>query len=403
MTRKQRNRRVAARWIILLGAIFFVLPGCSTSSLTPIGEQGFQLEEDEQRIWREARELQKRFDQSGLIDEDPVLHDYINQLAGRIAPEKFKEQVRMEVKVLKHPAPNAFALPHGPLYIHSGFLARMDSEAQLAAVLGHEMSHVVYRHTLQTFRSVKQGAAFTSTLAVIGAPAGIYGLGVVLLGSVGALAAVSGYAQGLEEEADGEGLRIMARAGYDPHEAVRVMESLKTYLEQEEIKEPFFFSTHPRVEERIGSYRRIIAREFADPEGRQGKEEFTTKTARALLENALLEISRGRFTAAQEGIEKSLARDPTNSRAHFALAELFRQRSLDQDRVNAESEYKITIDLEPGMAEAHRGIGLLYYSTDRMKPATEHLRTYLELSPAAKDRAYIEQYLRKIDPGGMYP
>ena len=402
MTR-QRNRPFAGGWNGLLGVILLMLPGCSIATLTPIGEQGFQPEEDERRIWRESRELQKKFDQSGLIDEDPVLTAYINQLAGRIAPAQFKKEVQLQIRVIKHPAPNAFALPHGPLYIHSGFLARMESEAELAAVLGHEMSHVIYRHTLQTFRSVKQGAAFTSTLAVIGAPAGIYGLGVVLLGSVGALAAVSGYAQGLEEEADAEGLRLMVRAGYDPHEAVRVMESLKTYLEQEEIKEPFFFSTHPRVEERIGSYRRIIAREFAEREGSQGKEEFTTKTARTVLDNALLEVSRGRFAAAQESIEKLLARDNANSKAHFALAELFRQRSLDKDRINAESEYKIALVLEPRMAEAHRGIGLLYYTTERTKLAAEHLRTYLDLSPGAKDRAYIQQYLREIDPGGMYP
>jgi predicted Zn-dependent protease len=373
------------------------------SGLPPIGEQGFQLEEDEKGIWRESRDVQTRFDRSGLVDEDPVIMAYVNQLAGRIAPAQFQKEVQLQIRVLKHPAPNAFALPHGPVYIHSGFLARMESEAQLAAVLGHEMSHVVYRHTLQTFRSVKQGAAFTSTLAVIGAPAGIYGLGVVLLGSVGALAAVSGYSQGLEEEADIEGLRLMARAGYDPEEAVKVMANLKRYLEQEEIKEPFFFSTHPRVEERISSYRRLLASEFKDHAGWKGQEEFMTKMSRTVIENALMEISRGRFTFAQESIEKSLARDGANGRAHFALAELLRQRGLASDQPRAESEYNMAIDLEPRMAEARRGIGILYYKMDRTKLAIEHLRKYLELCPDAKDRAYIEEYLRALGLGGIHP
>jgi predicted Zn-dependent protease len=220
---------------------------------------------------------------------------------------------------------------------------------------------------------------------------------------VGALTAVSGYSQSLEEEADTEGLRLMTNAGYDPREALRVMENISRYVEQEEIKEPFFFSTHPRLEERTASYQRLLDTEYRGRAGWQGKEQFQEKMATAIFENALLEITRGRFTLAQESIERCIALEGDDYRAHFALAELFRQRGLEGDLEKAEKEYQIAIDLEPQFAEPHRGIGILYYKRGRNESAREHFKRYLELYPTAKDRAYVEQYLREIETTGARP
>jgi predicted Zn-dependent protease len=282
-------------------------------------------------------------------------------------------------------------------------LAQMENEAQLAAVIGHEVSHILHRHTVQSFRAARQAAAFGTTLGVIGAPAGVYGLGVVLLGSLGALAAVSGYSQSLEEAADREGLRLMANAGYDPAEALKVIDNLKRYVEQAEIKEPFFFSTHPRLEERTASYQRLLQGEYAGRTGWRGKEEFTAITAPALLENADLELARGRFALAQQTLEKSLALNADNPKAHFLLAELFRQRGAAGDLDAAEKEYLKTIELEPGFADAQRGLGLLAYKKGRADLAKPHFEKYLALNPAAKDRAYIEQYLKEGNPSGEQP
>jgi predicted Zn-dependent protease len=398
-----RKKKKAGRLAILLCAALLSPAACGTERLAPIGQEGFQPEEDEKRLWKEARELQIRFDRSGLVNEDVVVTAYVNQVALRIIPEKLTEEIRFEIKVLKHPAPNAFALPHGALYIHTGFLARMENEAQLAAVLGHEVSHIIHRHTLQTFRNVKQAAAFASTLGVIGAPAGLYGMGVVVLGTVGALAAVSGYSQSLEEEADTEGLRLMVNAGYDPGEALKVIENVKRYVEQEEIKEPFFFSTHPRLEERKASYQRLLNTEYKGRKGLRGQEEFSAKMTQAILENAFLEMARGRFTLAQGSIENCIALEADNGKAHFSLAELFRQRGLEADQERAEKEYQIAIDLEPQFAKPHRGLGLLYYKRGRNDLAREHFEKYLDLDPRARDRAYIEQYLREIEAGKASP
>jgi predicted Zn-dependent protease len=273
-------------------------------------------------------------------------------------------------------------------------LARMENEAQLAAVISHEIVHILHRHTLLTFRNQRQAAGFASTLAVIGAPAGLPGLGVVVLGSVGALAAVSGYSQSLEAEADADGLRLMVSAGYDPKEAVKVFQNVKCYIEEEEIKEPFFFSTHPRLEERLKSYQRLLNSEYSGKSGYYGEEEFIATIGPTLLENAFLELASGRFGRAQETLEKSLSIDADNPRAHFLLAEVFRQKGSAQEQQTAEQEYQKTIELAPDFAAAYRGLGLLDYKLGRADLAKEHFEIYLMLNPAANDRTYIEQYLR---------
>ena len=398
-----RKKKNPARLAILLCAALISLAACSGVRLVPIGQDGFQPEEDEARLWKESRELQMRFDRSGLVYEDVMITAYVNQVAIKVIPESVTREIKFNIKILKHPTPNAFALPHGALYIHTGMLAQMENEAQLAAVIGHEVSHIMHRHTVQSFRTAKQAAAVGSTLGVIGAPAGVYGLGVVLLGSVGTMAAVSGYSQSLEEEADTEGLRLMVNAGYEPIDAVKVFENLKQYVEKAEIKEPFFFSTHPRLEERKASYQRLLDTEYRGRTGRQAKEEFLATVAPVILYNASLELAKGRFTLAQETIENCIGREPANSNAHFALAELFRQRGQEGDQARAEKEYDVAIELNPRFAEPHRGIGLIYFKSKRPDLARAHFQKYLELNPGAKDRAYIEQYLGEISAGGSYP
>jgi len=76
---------------------------------------------------------------------------------------------------------------------------------------------------------------------------------------------------------------------------------------------------------------------------------------------------------------------------------------LEGDQEKAEKEYQIAIALEPQFAVPHRGIGILYYKRGRNGSASEHFKRYLELYPTAKDRAYIEQYLREIETTGARP
>ena len=113
---------------------------------------------------------------SGRVLDDPALTAYVQRVADRLFPE-FKGHIR--VRILKAQSLNAFALPNGDIYLHEGILARFRNESQLAALLGHEGTHFVDRHSFQSSENVKSTTALGTALAVVGVP--VVGLAANLL------------------------------------------------------------------------------------------------------------------------------------------------------------------------------------------------------------------------------
>ena len=247
---------------------------CATTDLPPVGEMpSLQLQEDERRLWNRSAEEQKRLNNSNYLYDDPVVVDYLNEVAQYLVPDDIDEKgLSIEVKIIKNPLLNAFAYPNGVIYVHTGILSKMENEAQLATLLGHEMTHVTHRHTVENYRSVKNISAALATVQMASIPFGVYGDLANLLGSVGAMAAVTGYSRELETEADWLGLKLMVAAGYDPQEATKLFEHLKKDIEEQDIKEPFFFGSHPRLQERINNYTQFIEAAYPNAQGKKNEE-----------------------------------------------------------------------------------------------------------------------------------
>lgn len=303
---------------------------CGSPPVKPLNQVQFiNLQKDEKRLWKRAAEEQSRLDESGYLYEDSALTAYLNEVAQKLLPENLQGKgIDFRVKVLRNPLLNAFAYPNGIIYIHTGFLAKMENEAQLAALLGHEMTHVIFRHAIKNIRNIKSKTALYSSLQILGLPFGMYGSLVSLLGGLGTMAAVSGYSQDLEAAADEFGLKLMTDAGYDPFEALKLFRMLKQEIDELEIKEPFFFGSHPRITERIASYNRLLSLKYTNRKGKGKKftERFRKNTSKVILENAQLDLAMGRFRSTQRAIERYLQLYPEDARAHYYLAESFRQR-----------------------------------------------------------------------------
>src|SRR3989442_6073332 len=141
-----------------------LLVACATSSLPPIRDANVRLEEDEQRMWARVEQEQKKFDASGALYRDAELDAYLTGVARNLQPPAVLQVIPFRVAVVKNPWLNAFAMPNGALYIHSGLLARLDNEAQLASALGHEMVHVTLLHGITEFRTFQNQAAFLATM-----------------------------------------------------------------------------------------------------------------------------------------------------------------------------------------------------------------------------------------------
>lgn len=388
-------------WAFL--ALSVVLTGCASTRLPPVSKHTV-LEDDEKRLWLRSREEQRDLDRSGLLYNDEALEAYVNEVARKLQPPEVSAVIPFKVKIIKNPSLNAFAYPNGIVYVHTGILARMENEAQLATLLAHEMTHATNRHAVESFRGLKNKTAVLASLQGTVGVVPLAGPVVSSLGALGTLSAVTGHSREHEAEADTVGLTLMVQAGYDPREAPKLFAHMKQELEEEKISEPFFFGSHPKLQDRIDNYEALLKKQHAGtsaglpgPAGKTGiinRELFLQKTQTMLLDNAKLDLKAGRFGIAQRGIEKYLRLKPNDSRAHYLLGEVFRQRAEAGDLDKAKEQYQKAIAGDRACADAQKGMGMLFLKQGDKNRAAGFFRTYLSLMPSAPDRAYIEEYLK---------
>jgi predicted Zn-dependent protease len=190
------------------------------------------------------------------VHNKPELQAYVDRIGQKLAAQSHRPTLKYHFTVLDSPEVNAFALPGGYVYITRGILAYLNSEAELAAVLGHEIGHVTARH------GVRQHSAATAT-GLVGAIIGV-ATGVRVsqdLFNVLGNAMLSGYGRDHELEADRLGAEYIARAGYDPQAMIRVIGVLKNQEEFEkkraeaENRQPRIyhgvFASHPSSDRRL--------------------------------------------------------------------------------------------------------------------------------------------------------
>jgi predicted Zn-dependent protease len=173
------------------------------------------------------------------------------------SPYKFSFHVLADARTV-----NAFALPGGPVFITEGLLRLLKTEAELAGVLGHEIGHVIARHSSEHLAKQQLTQGLLGALVVGSGDYTTAQIGQV----VGSMINMS-YGREDELEADALGIRIMAEGGYDPRALIRVMEVLAQASGGS--RQPEFFSTHPAPENRAERIKQAIAKSFPNgvPEG----------------------------------------------------------------------------------------------------------------------------------------
>lgn len=386
--------KTAARFAALVAAAPWLAlsTGCESTNIAPIAGTNTVLEQDEQRLWLRAGEEQAAIERSGLLLDAPALDAYLNGIVERLHADPLPGGARFRVRVLVDPTLNAFAMPTGALYIHTGLLAHMENEAQLATVLAHELTHTTHRHAVKGFRSVKNKSAFYATLVI-----GTSGLGS-LIGGIGALAAVSGYSQDLEREADRIGFNHLVAAGYDPRESTKVFRAILAEAKRTKLKEPFFFGSHPRLQERIDNFTEFVAAlPSAKLQGRIETDAFNAAVDPALARNIAADLQAGDFDGARDGAQRYLSRHPDTPAIEFLVAESHRKRNEAAATAIARELYVKLIARHPGFPDAHRSLGLVLMKDGKKTEAAAAFRRYLELNPQAPDRAYVEAFISQCE------
>jgi len=239
------------RTIIIV--LLIALSGCAVNPVT--GESDFVLMSEDEEIAIGRQNHPKIIQRYGLYDA-PSLQEYVQKVGDRVATNSHRRNLIFRFTVLDTDDINAFALPGGYIYITRGLLAYLSDEAELAAVLGHEIGHVTARHAV---RQQSAAAATGFFAAILASQANFYGAGN-LLNSIG-VALIRGYGRENELESDRLGAEYLAKSGYDPMAMIEVIRVLKnqeiydTELAKKEDREPNayhgVFATHPDNDKRL--------------------------------------------------------------------------------------------------------------------------------------------------------
>lgn len=186
-------------------------------------------------------------EQFGGKVEDPELQQYVNRVGMEMAHYAGRPDLNWQFAVLKSDEINAFAVPGGYVYITQGLLNRLNNEAQLAGVLGHEAGHIAHRHSVKQIQRAQGAQVAAAGAGILGAIFGVEGVGDIA--SVVANLSLMKYGRDQEKQADLSGLKYMSEAGYNPKGMVQTMQILEEASSGNE--PPEFLSTHPNPENRI--------------------------------------------------------------------------------------------------------------------------------------------------------
>ncbi len=250
-------------------ALAFGTSGCSTNPATGKSQLAMISEAQEIEIGKEADG--DVVASLGLVD-DPELQSYFATLGKKLAADSERPHLPWTFRVVDDPVVNAFAIPGGFIYVTRGLLGNLTSEAELAAVVGHEIGHVTARHSVEQM-SRQQLAQIGLLAGAIASPEFAQYAG---LAETGLGLAFLKYGRDDERQADDLGLRYLVRHGYDPREMPPVFATLARVSQQQGAgRVPGWLATHPSEESRISAIeQKIRALNIDLSRGTVGREPF---------------------------------------------------------------------------------------------------------------------------------
>ena len=362
-------------------------------------------EEDREKILTWSKAEEETLAKSGLFYDDPVYENYAGEVGKKLVQYiPGAEKVDFQFHTLRNPYLNAFAMATGALYVHTGLVARLQNEAQLAAVIAHEITHALEAHPVLGYTKSKSqtagyqllsiGTSIAFALAGGGSAGAYYGnqfaqLGLTLMTS----ASMSGYSREMEEAADIGGLKWMAAAGYDPDEIPKVFELfLKEYGDPGTL-ENFFWGDHPRNTTRMSYLKENIRKEYPGgkyPGEYRGEDVYRNRTTFLLREDARLNIEEGMCHTALAELDSFLLRKPDDPQALYLKGVAYYTMSSNPDTLSLSEKMLVkSIDLDPEFGKPNRMLAHKAEKDSLYQEAVAGYERYLALEPDAKDRLYI--------------
>lgn len=383
-----------------------VLSGCAVNPVTGKSELTLVPESTELSIGREQY-LPSRQMQGGDYTTEPSINTYVNGVGQRLAAVSDRK-LPYEFSVINDSTPNAWALPGGKIAINRGLLTELNSEAELAAVLGHEIVHAAARHSA---KGMERGMLMQGAVLAVGVASQNSEFAKMAVGgaTVGAGLITQKYGRDAERESDYYGMQYMARAGYDPRAAIDLQQ---TFVRLSEGRSSDWlsglFSSHPPSQERVEANRQTAATLAAG--GEIGRDRYQqqiaplvkAKDAYAAYDEGRKALEEGQAGKALTLAEKALAAEPREALFHALRGDVrfkqkrFQDAVVNYDRAVERNNAYFHYYLQRGLAlqelgQRDKAIADLEHST-KLLPTAPALNALGKSSLAQGDRARAKQY-----------
>jgi predicted Zn-dependent protease len=379
-------------WSIIL---LVSLAGCAVNPVTGRSELALMSVTPEQEVALGKNSFGQALQTMGGIYPDQALNAYVDRVGQRVARRSHRPELNYTFKVVNDSSPNAFALPGGFIAISRGLLVNLENEAQLAAVLGHEVGHVTARHSVQAMqRSTLLGA----TVGILGAAAGTtYGDLATKLGGVTASLIDNKYSREQESESDRLGIDYMVQSGYAPQGAVELQEIF--YRKIEGGRNPDWlsglFRSHPFSKERLDANRSYVGTRYSATRSGYGLDHNTYRAAIAPLQDTRLAYSlydqarkleaQGQLDAAVELYHKAMQKAPDHGLLLNSLGMAYLRK---EDVIPARRYLLKAVNADGAYYQSRMGLGYIYLKDKKPKEAATHLKESLKLMPTVQ-AAYL--------------
>ena len=341
---------------------------------------------DEGGLWGMMDREEVRLKRSPLTIRDKELQSYLADLVCRLSDGHCPD---IRVHPVRMPRFNAMMAPNGMMLVWSGLMLRMENEAQLAAVLGHELGHYVERHQVEQLRAAKDRAVLSTVVGMIG------GVGTVL-GQIGLLAHMFAFSREHEERADRMGMRLMRHAGYDGREAAAVWDNLLAEMQvtggKDVGKRGDLFETHPTTAGRRDQLLKLAG----DAGGITGDEAYRKKIAPLRLGWLQDEVKRGQYEESLVLFDRMLKKEGQDAELLYARGEVYRTRDEGNDMQQALTDLDRASRLPRPPVETFRALGLVHKQRNDRPAAAQAFEAYLAQAPQAPDAAMVRSYLADL-------
>jgi len=395
-------------WLSSMSTAGF-LAGCAANPVT--GKSQLMLMSESQEISLDKQHSPHQFSTDYGAIQDKALNEYINRSGKNMGTRTHRPHMPYSFRVVNATYVNAYAFPGGSIAVTRGILLKLHDEAELAALLGHELGHVNARHAAeQSSKGMLTQLAVAGLAVAVGASTDNSSLSELAanLGMLGAGALLASYSRDNEREADALGMEYMVRSRYSPRGMIGLMDVLKSLHKDKPNAARLLFSTHPMSDERYNTA--VRSANTRDPSTKDlplHRERFMDHTAALRAhKDAIEEMQKGesemakkRYSQAETHFKTALKRMPDDYAGLLMMSKCL----LAQDNSNKAVKYaEKAKKVYPSEAQAHHVSGFTKIKEKRFDEAFEDFKNYDRLLPGNPNTNFFKglslEGMKRIDP-----